>query len=382
MKKVLALVLAVMMLATVAFAAVKDDVVNPGDGTTGTRNGFMPGEKIKITADGVIETVNAAISNGTYTDDPYYYDSGWRADPDNRKLIKDINSSNYSITSIKYDEGKNLVESVKFNDKEDRVEIKIKQDFDMTKGKTLKMNFDLKGKKVGKTKPDTIHVVITKTINYGLNKNGKDGYGVVNSGIVIVDDETVNLPSTPATAGATSLPVGGFEEEWVYKVQKDANSEYDYGNMEFTTADDEVEVEVRVYKDDELYLYNDTDADSDILKAYADTDADLSFLTFKGAPTFNATATVRIYKEEDTFVYGVKDGKLTNINAKWDDDEGCFILKTRTLGGYVFSDKKLNVAAADASTNNPDTGANDVVGIATALAAVALVSAAAVSLKK
>ena len=78
----------------------------------------------------------------------------------------------------------------------------------------------------------------------------------------------------------------------------------------------------------------------------------------------------------------MKDGKLVNVNAKWDDDEGCFILKTRTLGGYVFSDKKLNVAAADASTNNPDTGANDVVGIATALAAVALVSAAAVSLKK
>ena len=122
------------------------------------------------------------------------------------------------------------------------------------------------------------------------------------------------------------------------------------------------------------------DADDDVLKAYADTDADLSFLNFVGSPTFNSTATVRFYKEEDSFVYGVKDGKLTNVNAKWDDDEGCFILKTRTLGSYVFSDKKLNVAAT--TTTNPDTGANDVVGIASALAAVALVSAAAVSLKK
>ena len=73
---------------------------------------------------------------------------------------------------------------------------------------------------------------------------------------------------------------------------------------------------------------------------------------------------------------------------KWDDDEGCYILKTRILGDYVFSDVKLDITAdaADDTNNgtvtNPDTGANDVVGIATALAAVALVSAAAVSLKK
>ena len=52
----------------------------------------------------------------------------------------------------------------------------------------------------------------------------------------------------------------------------------------------------------------------------------------------------------------------------------------------VMSDKPLPVDAIEAPEGtapaNPDTGANDVVGIATALAAVALVSAAAVSLKK
>ena len=72
--------------------------------------------------------------------------------------------------------------------------------------------------------------------------------------------------------------------------------------------------------------------------------------------------------------------------VKWDEDEGCYILKTRTLGNYVFSDVALPLDAVDNTTDtpvtNPDTGANDVVGIATALAAVALVSAAAVSLKK
>ena len=144
-------------------------------------------------------------------------------------------------------------------------------------------------------------------------------------------------------------------------------------------------------------MYSEVNADKDILKAYADTDAEITFLSFPGKPTFNATAAVRFYKDEGTYIYENKDGKLSRItaasagaagqtagNVKWDDDEGCYILKTRTLGSYVFSDKPLKVSAAsdNAATTNPDTGANDVVGVATALAAVALVSAAAVSLKK
>ena len=152
--------------------------------------------------------------------------------------------------------------------------------------------------------------------------------------------------------------------------------------MEFTAADGDTDVSVRVYDGDKLYLYSDVDADTDVLKAYADADADITFLNFPGTPTFNSTATVYFYKEEGTYVYGVKDGKLVNVNAKWSDDESGFVLKTRTLGSYVFSDKKLSVSAPAAGSENPDTGANDVVGIATALAAVALVSAAAVSLKK
>ena len=314
MKKVLALVLAVMMLATVAFAA---EVYNPDDkGTPGTPGQKQPGDKIKIDARGII-----FVDSGTYSFTP----------TGSQKLIKDINSSNYSISAIKYDDGKNLVESVKFNDKEDRVEIKLKQDYTSTKAKTLNMTFTLKGKKSGKSsKPADIDVRINYVVNYGLDK----------ALITINDTDDVDVPTT-------------FAKNTLYQVQAGTapdGTKAKYGTMEFTAEDSDVEVEVRVYEDDELYLYNETDANDDVLKAYADADADITFLNFKGTPTFNATATVRFYKEEDTFVYGMKDGKLTNINAKWDDDEGCFILKTRTLGGYVFSDKKLNVAAADAST--------------------------------
>ena len=52
---------------------------------------------------------------------------------------------------------------------------------------------------------------------------------------------------------------------------------------------------------------------------------------------------------------------------------------TGTLDDYSYLVKAVSTAAA---TTNPDTGANDVIGVAAALAVVALVSGAAISLKK
>ena len=158
--------------------------------------------------------------------------------------------------------------------------------------------------------------------------------------------------------------------------------------MELTAEDGDTTVSFRGYEDDKFYLGSSTDADKKVLLANADVeDATINFLSFDAAPTLNSTATIRFYgaplnDDDQSFIYANKDGKLTKTAAKYDEDEGCYILKTRTLGSYVMSDKPLVSTAAAETPDNPDTGANDVVGIATALAAVALVSAAAVSLKK
>ena len=365
MKKVLALVLAVMMLATVAFAEVSNPLAPDG---TNAAAGILPGKDIEINADGILAAPGG--SDYVFVDSNYKKEDG--------KALKSLNSTNYVITGIKYEDGKALVESVKFDDANDKVIVKLKQDYSMTKPKNLNMTFTLKGKKVGKIKPDNIEVRITKTVNYALNEEA----------LVLDGDDHVVVPDE-------------FLETTIYKV-KDSGSN-NYGTLEFTTKDPDVDVEVRVYKGDKLYLYNTLKANTDLLKKYADEDADITFLNFPGEPSFNATATVRFYKEEGTYIYTLKDGKLAAVTApdanagsagqtagkvKWDEDEGCYILKTRSLAKtYVFSDKALPVDAADDTTpggnvTNPDTGANDVVGIATALAAVALVSAAAVSLKK
>ena len=204
--------------------------------------------------------------------------------------------------------------------------------------------------------------------------SGTVGYGLYKNAFIIEDTDEVRCDG--------DIDAVISDSKNFYEVVKTDDGPA-YGELEFTTNNPDVDVVVRVYDGDKLYLYNDTKADKDILKAYADSDADLSFLNFPGDTTFNSTATLYMYMDEDSFVYELKNGKLVESNAKWSEDDGCFVLKARTLGNYVFSDVELDVTEdVDDTVSNPDTGANDVVGIAAALGAVALVSAAAVSLKK
>ena len=370
MKKVLALVLAVMMLSTMAFASTAANDNSNGGSKTGNsvsiKGGvFLPGAKIYVYKD------MTATVGGSY-----------------EAILDEVNSGNYSLTKVKYDEGRNLVDDIYFDDDNDQLVIKLKDNTNLTTTKDLVMSFTLKGKK----DVDDVDVTIDTDVGYALIKTAyfiDDDGDLVWTGADFLDTD------------GTWKVVPQFGKKYFYEVKTGKAGEptdisgelaYDttattkgeaYGTLEFTTEDSDVDVEVRVYDGDKLYLYNNVDADKDILKAYADSDADITFLNFPGDTTFNATATVYMYKPEDSFVYEVKNGKLVESNAKWDDDYGAFVLKARTLGSYVFSDVELDVTEdVDDTVENPDTGANDVVGIAAAMGVVALVSAAAVSLKK
>ncbi len=102
--------------------------------------------------------------------------------------------------------------------------------------------------------------------------------------------------------------------------------------------------------------------------------ANIDFLTFSGSPRFNRTGTMVIYCEnEDAFIYEVTaDGAKEIRGAKYDEDEGGFVFKTRALGSYAISDVELDEkvvteekeeSSKPASSNsgnsgkpNPDTG--------------------------
>ena len=398
MKKVLALVLAVMMLATTAFAAT---VTNPGSEATNGFKNWLPGKTIPVNDSGIVNKggVNEDGTPVTYilASDPKAQNVNAPTTDDGEVIVKSINTDNYTITGIKYNDGKKLVDSIAINNSNEKVEIKLKQQYGKTSSSNLDLVFTLKGKKVGKTfKPENIVVRIQGTVGYKLDTATLK---INTSGDVraVADAEIANGTFKDSS---NLSEIFANSERVLWEVDKVAGGE-NYGDLDYTTADPDVDITARVYDGDKLYLYSNVDPITDVLRAFADEDAEISFLNHPNT-TFNSTATARIYKEEgETYFYEWVDGKLVSMNGKgidagsaginkkvnWDEDEGCYILKTRTMPEtLVMSDKPLPVDAIEAPEGtvpaNPDTGANDVVGIATALAAVALVSAAAVSLKK
>ncbi|MEG0429205.1 MAG: hypothetical protein RR639_05280 [Hydrogenoanaerobacterium sp.] len=127
-------------------------------------------------------------------------------------------------------------------------------------------------------------------------------------------------------------------------------------------------------------------------------DADLKIYKFEGNnKTFRRTGKLVIpadmVENKDgkmvaPVLYNYESGKLTvNKDAKYNSDASCFEIKTNKLGNYVVSAQELKVAeepATDAPVDpvapgtpgtavpNPDTGANDFVGLAVALAVVSV----------
>ena len=106
-------------------------------------------------------------------------------------------------------------------------------------------------------------------------------------------------------------------------------------------------------------------------------------------------ATIEIEADEDVYIYTYdKNGKVTDAGFKFVVEKdprtgvetGTWTLTTNSLGALIITDGPLTASAAGTTeggtTTNPGTGANDVVGVAAALAVVALVSGAAISLKK
>ena len=330
MKKILALVLAVMMMATVAFAA-DATLGQPGSGTPGNADA-TPGGKIMVYIDAFDDGAGKALT-GTLT------------------------SEYFSIAKKTWEKGGSLIKEVKFNDAKERIEIILKDDYTLETPDENKFNLIIKALEI-KCKKDTGTAEKRKT------------YGLLDS----IDKELLigwDVATVALTDSNPTLTLGTINK-------MDGKGDVAYETVSFELPD-AAYAEGRVYDGDKYFVDGDTGVDTDIVKKYPD--ADLEFVNLKNSPSFNTNFDLEVYADEDSYIYEVKDGKLVASSLKWDNDAYAFTGRVRTLGTYVISDTKLNVSAA-AGTENPDTGANDVVGIATALAAVALVSAAAVSLKK
>jgi len=139
---------------------------------------------------------------------------------------------------------------------------------------------------------------------------------------------------------------------------------YDFtacGEEEFTIAFGNVaEAVTDVSRMDEAVLSYNTD-DLEILHTVYNR-AELEIVTLQGK--FRRTADVTLYAEEGRRLYEYANGRVTPVNAVYDEEEKGFVFKTKVLGTYVISNAALpsvQIGQPQAQTPrapaNPSTGA-------------------------
>ena len=126
-------------------------------------------------------------------------------------------------------------------------------------------------------------------------------------------------------------------------------------------------------------------ADYDLAKLTAAATEAKGTASVAGGVTLTETATFTLNFGDNVYVYTLnKDGSVSTSPLKFVDGKG-WTMTGKEMPLTAVSTVKLTTVVAPATpgtTTNPGTGANDVVGVAAALAVVALVSGAAISLKK
>ena len=197
-------------------------------------------------------------------------------------------------------------------------------------------------------------------------------------------------------------------EAQLWKVKKGENGTavFDFADKAFFT--------VKMYSGESMYLDLSTAYDKAIA-GEMDAEAD-SFYKFDNEnANFSRTGELIIVTDDETLVpYEIdEDGNFVEVDAKYVENYAIahtnkkvdgFVFSTKTLGNYVLSTEKLGqeeqpaeetpakpvtpseptqeTPAPETSKPNPDTGAEDFVGLAVSLAVVSVAAAGALALKK
>ena len=199
-------------------------------------------------------------------------------------------------------------------------------------------------------------------------------------------------------------------EKAVWEVAEDQD-----GTATFNFNDDAY-FTVRMFGGDKVMLDFDRTYDKAIADRYIE---DLYFYNFRGElDEVSATGTLTIPVEQEMFMYQIVNGALKATDAVYSEENEAMELKTRTLGNYVLTPTKLDISAEvetetpstdvdnnsgstsqpapgygeNSETNdylsggsdkvNPETGADDLVGLMASLAVLSLVGGVALSRKR
>ncbi|PWM25104.1 MAG: hypothetical protein DBX44_02960 [Oscillospiraceae bacterium] len=127
---------------------------------------------------------------------------------------------------------------------------------------------------------------------------------------------------------------------------QDSDEEFEF------EADDDSYYVANTNSQKKIVLGMDTDYDDEIGDRY--DYANLNFWNGNGA-NFNRTGYLYLYADEDDYLYRIEDdGDLTLLHPDYDHYEDCFVIRTRTLGRYMTSDRRLPETADTAQDDEPD----------------------------
>ena len=278
------------------------------------------------------------------------------------------------------------------------------------------------GKEFGTAKIDGTNLIVTAT-SKALVETGTLKFAVQGVKSVIGDDGKTDIiksdivyfefdivpnwigGSDDANNVAVDVPVKLYLDEFVISAKQ-------FGTLARNTLtvnsiDNEFVLTTKVAKDQGAFNFKyDTTVDEDVLDA--NEDANILAINFKGTQTFKNDAKLTFSNkvgswlslgdvidhtgDETVYVYTFDGEKLTLVD-KVDASKGDVVYTAKAgkaLGSIYFSDKELKGAATSSSSSsssssnkgNVDTGANDMVSVAVAMAVVSLAAAGAVAFKK
>lgn len=385
MKKVLALVLAAMMvlaMGVTAFAAddYASDPLYPN---------IWDGSKwVGPTDNSLTVTPNAANSKAYIQ--LFHNDTtpARESDVEGVKLTAKVTQGKEYVSSVELATGDDYDADVYGEQYADNygILIKFKDYFDIDK-ETIKVELTVKSKR-GSTLMDKITVTIRLD-----NKTPAAEIDSDNNGTIEIDGTPISTDSSYkfSNDGAdfTIKDLVDFQDF----LEKSSNKKNGIAGVDFKSGIEYLELNadllsfaVKMSEQGKMALDFDQKAIKEIAREI-DPDVELTFFNFNARPDFDFTGTCEIYlPDEDVeyYLYEVdEDGVVKEVRgASLNDDGDAIEFKTRTLGSYILADAELDLdylnqepadeettepeAPVDTDKENPGTGAA-VVAIAAAL---------------
>ena len=401
MKKVLALVLAVIMVCTMAMAVTTSGTIYSST-TPSSEAGYelKDGDPALVPGGSIFFEVTDLFTNGYYTQTVKYNSNEYQKFvPENNKVTVSFSRGTDLVASqgwvrIKNDQHE---EGAPLTIDDYRYVVTLKNsDTKVADGKAdiafSKITAKATGKLIKEFTPETgKHYVVVDGTNLIWDVGYADGGKVVITGTTkapafALDQDQNRVPSTIYTVkegsadnDGAALKTGYYTSSGVAgtrtfsgKIAFNAGATYCVTEKAYPTTTDVAKLlkKNKLISDESLaiggkviaYNYIGSNEINGLSVVYTLTDA---------KATFNAYSIAA-------------DGTVAKLNATLDDGVMTFSAPAKFV---VVVDGTMATTASGTSTGtgnttNPGTGANDVVGLAAALAVVALVSGAAISLKK